>query len=93
MTNELCGTAPYMAPEIILGYTSSLDSISLQYMTVVAFLLTYTGGIKSCAEQRTIDPGEQLVHEFDLIQMLYPLASILVYIVSRGGLLDMAGDW
>ena len=71
-----------MAPEIILGYTSSLDLVSLQYMTVVAFLLTYTGRIESCAERRMSDPGEEFAHEFDLIQMLYPLVSILVYIVS-----------
>ena len=82
MMNEFCGTAPYMALEIILGYTSSLDLVSLQYLTVVAFLLTYTGGIESCAERRTRDPGEQFVHEFDLIQILYPFASILVYAVS-----------
>ena len=77
MMNELCGTAPYMALEIILGYTSSLDLVSLQYLTVVAFSLTYTGGIESCTERRTRDPGEQFVHEFDLIQILYRFASIL----------------
>jgi len=73
-----------MAPEIILGYTSSLDLVSLQYMTVVAFLLTYTGRIdlESCAERRMSDSGKEFAHEFDLIQMLYPLVSILVYIVS-----------